>query len=265
MGKLVSIKETQMRNKTRLIVGLVNASLLVLASPSFATMHHHKASYKGEGAFVEAPMKSPKMLMDGLYAGIGVGYDSYKATRNTATTLGGVFISSNPPLSSRGVMGNLFLGYGQYFNEIAYLAAEIFVDQSGASMTTTGSNSAVPSVYTSKFSVGTSWGVSLLPGLKMNDSTLFYVRLGYLSARLRAQEYLTAGAAGASASASQTNWQGAFNWGVGMESDICQNFSARGEYTFSSFNSFNTSLGTKWTPYNSEYVLSLIYHFDVRA
>jgi len=245
-----------MRTKIRLSVFvpvLVATSVFVTPLTSFAA----GADYKGYKAPAVMPCKN---LSDGFYAGLAVGRDSYSVRRNTNLTFGGVTILGNPPLSATGWVGSIFAGYGQYFSNSFYLGGELFVDDSNASESQGHSNSTATSTYNTKFTVGTGYGISILPGLKLNDSSLFYVRLGYNWASLKGTETMTVTGTG-STSASKSSTQGGYNYGVGMETVISNALSLRGEYTYTSYNSFTSSLGTKWSPSDYQFMLGLIYHF----
>jgi opacity protein-like surface antigen len=246
-----------------LSLGLLAASFL-MSSVTFAANYkseNYKGEYKGEAMPVVAPCK---VLKDGFYVGAQIGYDSYRIRESVGATVPGLTETGNPVLNATGFAGGLMAGYGQYFSQLYYLGAEIFVNTSGASenFTMTSSAAATGSYY-SKFSVSGSYGIGLLPGVKLNDSSLLYIRLGWNRANLKGQETLTA--AGAQ-SDSNSNWESGFNYGLGLESVFYDNFSVRGEYTHTDYSSFtnylnNTSAGTKFTPSDNQFMLGLIYHF----
>lgn len=236
------------------IAAAVSAASLLVASP--ATFAHHvnyKADYKNE-----APCPPEPMLKDGFYVGLGASYDAYKVRKSTSTSDLGYVTTFNPPLSAKGWDGELFAGYGQYFDYF-YIGGELMVSTSSA----TGSWGAGTFNnflnYQSKFDARTSYGAALLPGVRVNNASLFYIRLGYVRTDFKARESFAIGAF--PFSFSESEWKGAFQYGVGIETLVYDNLSLRGEYTYAGFGDFRTSNITKYEPANNQFVLSLIYHF----
>lgn len=264
--------------KKQLRLSLISSAVLLAATTACFAGSYKGENYKGEAV---APCPTPLMIKDGFYLGAQLGYDSYRIRNNiSAATATGVLpaetFNGNPALNATGWVGGLFGGYGQYFNDMYYLAGELFVNTSGASTSSTtnhtyttgaGVATGLDSLYT-KASVGTSWGVSLLPGVKLNDASLLYVRLGYNQARIKGQASATFNGV-AIGSTSQTNWRGGFNYGLGIESAFNPNWSVRTEYTHTNYGSFsnNVSLpggGTasgNYSPSDNQFMVGLNYHF----
>ena len=246
-------------------------SLSILAASLLVSTSGYAANYKGEGGFKEMAQPQQQTMMasasnglkDGFYVGAQIGHDNYRAHQTSSEVLadGSTVVGSHTPDAS-GLAGGLFAGYGKYFDAF-YLGGELFVNTTGAdqtdSVTITSAGSTVS--YSSKATVGTSWGISILPGLKVNDSTLAYVRLGYNQAHLKGQE-TAVDAAAVSAYSSKNDWQGGFNYGLGIETAICNNLSVRGDYSHTSYNSFsNSTTGTKFSFADNQFMLGLSYHF----
>lgn len=268
-----------MQNKLSTITLAVIASTLLLGSAS-ASATNYKGDYKGEAMPAPAPCPQPLLLRDGFYLGAQVGYDAYRvrATSNTNTAFTGVAgvaganYSANPVVASNGFAGGIFGGYGMYWNNWYYLGAEVFFNGSAASqaqnISTTVNGVAVAntrSVY-EKVSTGASWGISVLPGLKVNDSTLTYIRLGYNQAKLKGQSTYTTsstapGSVGISNYASKNTWQGGFNYGLGIETAVYPMVSVRSEYSHTGYNSFSDNNGTRYSASDNQMMVSLIYHF----
>ena len=233
-----------------LSAGASVAAFLLASTTSFAAANYKGESYKGE-PMAPAPCPVEKPLKDGFYVGAQVGYDSYKASEKV--TGPAVGFNSSRVTNATGFAGGLFAGYGQYFQDAYYLAAEILVNTSGASQ----SNSLTDSLgvnSNSKFSANTSYGVRLLPGIKLNNSSLLYIPLGYMSASLKGTTNLT----------SKSQYSGAFVYGLGVETAIYENFSLRGEYTHTNNNSFSSTSSdqtVKWSPSDNQVMLGLLYHF----
>lgn len=241
--------------KKQFKLALLSASMLLIASTaSFADGNYKGESYKG---YKDMPCPQLPRLKDGFYLGAQVGYDSYRARVNTTTTLGADVVSINPPINAVGFVGGLLAGYGQYVNEMFYLGGEVFVNDSGAESSTNVTVNGLTA--TSKVTANLGYGVSLLPGYKLNDESLLYIRLGYNWSQMKIQ-----GSSPTGGSASRTNTVGGFNYGLGLESLIYQNWSVRTEYTHTNYSSFSAStanIATTVSPADNQFMLALIYHF----
>lgn len=249
-------------------LSLLAASLLVASTTTFAA-----ANYKGDAVTYkdykdQAPCPQPLMLRDGFYVGGQLGYDSYRMRVNTnVTTPDGSTFSSNPVYNATGWVGGLFLGYGQYFNNMGYLGLEVFGNDSGASASQTStfnpSTGGSLSLYTST-NVNGSYGISLLPGLKLNDATLGYIRLGWERARIKVNGTATETIppTTTSVSGSNNNWSSGFQYGLGLETAFYDQWSVRTEFTHTNYSSFsNSGAGTSVNPSDNQFMLGLIYHF----
>ncbi|VVC75663.1 hypothetical protein AQUSIP_09530 [Aquicella siphonis] len=278
-----------------IFVAVSAASLLMVSTTGFAAhKSSHKATkmvaeqenFKGEANFkAEVPPPCPPVMMlhDGFYVGVGVGYDSYRIHQSSNVDF--VDVASNSVLdssslalnhSATGWMGGLFAGYGRYFDWF-YLGAELNANTSNADTTWTSSTTVgdPDSSYYAKMKARTSYGVALLPGIKVNDSSLFYARLGYLRSNFKVTEtYTNVFDANTATTRSSSDWRNGFNYGVGIETYVAENVSVRGEFTHTSFNSTSVSQSitsadnttrlasnSKFKPSNNEYMLSLLYHF----
>jgi opacity protein-like surface antigen len=258
------------------------ASLLIATTASYAQENYKgEANYKAE---VPAPCPPAMTLHDGFYVGVGAGYDSYRIKdRDDLTivdaadvTLGSTSESLNH--SATGWMGGIFAGYGHYF-DMFYLGAELNGNMSNADATRSMTDSNGDSAHL-KIKARGSYGIGVLPGIKVNDSTLLYARLGYLRTNFKVNESSTDDAGdldgdqNVTYSYSSSKWRNGFNYGVGLETYIAENVSVRGEYTHTSYQSKSNSvamidadLGTTTTitsklkPSNNEFMLSVLYHF----
>jgi len=276
-----------------IFVAVTAASLLMVSTAGIAAHKTHKAvaqqeNFKGEANFkAEVPPPCPPILMlhDGFYLGIGVGYDSYRVhSSNDMIALDPKAVpvlvdftsNSSADGSATGWMGGIFGGYGRYFDWF-YLAAEINANTSNAKSSASYTNSLGDSASVTSKARG-SYGIALLPGIKLNDSSLLYVRLGYLRTNFKSSASFTnvdpLDSTVTSLNGSSNEWRNGFDYGVGIETAIAEDVSIRGEYTHTSFNSktisgsFTNAAGTetvsfsdKFNVSNNEFMLSLLYHF----
>lgn len=228
----------------------VAASVLLVASTAALAGGTYK-DFKDQ-----MPCPATPMLMDGFYVGAQAGYQTANMGENISITSGTV--NANPSVAVNGWLGGLFLGYGTTWNNLYYLGGEIFGNYADSSQ---GWDATLNTTnYGSNAEMNSSYGLALLPGLKLTDTTLTYIRLGYTWANFKYSE--TASGIG---SASNSNTEGGFTYGVGMETLITGNWSLRGEYTYTNYNNFSTSMNatssSSINPSASQYTLGVIYHF----
>ena len=203
-----------------------------------------KGDYKGE-----CPM--PPMLKGGFYLGGQVGFDSYRV-REDIDTPSTSDIVANPAINATGIVGGLLIGYGQYFN-MYYLGGELFANWTGADHSYSITDNV--GTYNNQFEADSSYGLALLPGIKLNDPTLGYLRFGWNWAYVKGKENITGGV-----STSKSNTSNGFNWGLGMETLLVDNWSLRAEASHTSYDSFTSTFSTKFNPSDNQFMVGLIYH-----
>jgi outer membrane immunogenic protein len=235
-----------MRKLSAISAGVLAASVL-LTSSVFAAHN-----YKGEAGYKDVAPCPPaeRGLQSGFYVGAQAGYDFYSVRKNISLD-GGVF-TSNPTIAATGAIGGLFLGYGQYFNDMWYLGIEGAGNATGASNSWSATSAA--GTVNTKYSASSSWNLAVLPGLKLNVNSLLYVRLGYAWDRVKGQITTP------TTSGSKSQWSNGFMYGLGLESVLSGNWSLRTEYNHTSNNSFNTT-HVKFSPADNQVLLGVVYHF----
>lgn len=230
----------------------VLASALVLAS----TMGVASAkNLKGEASFKDMPAcPPPVMLKDGFYLGAQAGYDSYRI-RETISSPSTSGLIANPVINNTGWVGGLFLGYGQNLSDLFYLGGELFANVNGGSDQNFSTNSAT---YISKVTNNAVYGLALMPGLRLNDTSLGYIKLGWNWANIKSVESTTA------ASANTSNTLNGFNFGLGMETLLMTNWSVRTEFNHTWYSSFTSAspFKTTFNPSDNQFTLGLLYHFS---
>jgi len=230
---------------------IVTPLLFVLPASSFAY-----GLYKG--ANLNKPRSLP-ILSNGFYVGLSAGYDAYRTRPNINFNFNGDTITGSPALSSTGFVGGIFGGYGEYYKNLAYLGGEAFVNISGASSSSTYNDAFASSIYNNKINGGTSLGFAVLPGIKLSDSSLFYLRFGVTWANIKGQENINV--AGVSTSTSKNSWDDGFAYGLGLETALCYGFSLRSEYSHTNYNNFTSNtFDTTYSPSDDQFMMGLIYH-----
>lgn len=134
----------------------------------------------------------------------------------------------------RGVTANVFVGYGATIGEGIYLGGEVFSNVATASISDNGLKSSF------------GYGASFIPGLLISDHTMGFLRLGILRTR-----FSPSGLSVSTISAGQL--------GVGLQTNLMQNWDLRGEYDYDAYGSLSNVDGK---PRSDEFNLGLIYKFD---
>jgi opacity protein-like surface antigen len=230
------------------------------------------AAFASGGVYIPPSNNCCKPLYDGLYVGGQVGFDFAFIKSNFAgvdDTVGD-FLTDNHSKAVTGFIGGGFVGYGQTFNNLFYLGVEFFgnganaTDSANASIT--DSNSGDILGFSESVSIKGNYGISLLPGIKLNDSTLAYVRLGYHWGRVSVDESILfsdvmTGIPPTVIPFNFSSTRGGFNYGLGLETAIVRNFSIRGEVNHTDYRSFATNTGTNIKVLDNQAMVGLIYHF----
>lgn len=199
-------------------------------------------------------------LLDGLYIGAQIGYDSYRI-RDKLNISAPIVAQTYQTLNATGPVGGIFVGIGKYFTELFYLGIEAFANESGAD-TRVNSTAELPP-YANHFlnyRTKASWGVSLLPGIRIIDTALGYLRFGFNGAHLEATERATFD--GFNYAQNNKHTGTAFTFGLGLETLIRDHWSLRTEYTHACYSSFRMrSRVTLNHPTDNQGILAAIYHF----
>jgi opacity protein-like surface antigen len=259
------------------------ASILLSSAASFAATTSHKHyPYKGEvfkdkvtkpKVFKDKPVhvcQTFDSLDDGFYAGIQANYDSARITESLSS---GPTSFYNTKLAANGFSGGAYLGDGRYFNDIYYLGAEVFGNLSSnfqTSNNTSPSNTDTLGQTSSQVTMGNSYGLSLIPGISVNEHSLLYIRLGYKWANFKYNAVLT-NMDTTTSTLNSSKISGGFNAGVGIETLVYGMWSIRGEYTYTNFGSLNFSIpntsiptspfNANLSPSDNQFSLGLTCHF----
>jgi len=134
----------------------------------------------------------------------------------------------------RGVPVDFFVGYGATIGEGIYLAGEVFANLATAQVSDNG----LKSNY--------GYGVSFIPGLLLSDHTMGYLRAGIIRSR-----FSPSGLKNSTVSGGQ--------FGLGLQTNLMQNWDLRGEYDYDAYSSLS---GVSGNPRSDEFNLGMIYKFD---
>src|SRR3990167_424691 len=136
--------------------------------------------------------------------------------------------------SYQGFMPRLMLGYGGFVREAFFLGAEM---EAGTTSIPINNH---PNSYAG-LKTSYSYGISLVPGLALDEYLMGYVRLGVLFSHF--------------SSANLNATHSGFQRGLGLETKFAENWSVRGEVDYVSYASF-ANVGS---PAAFQYVLGLNY------
>ena len=297
-------------NKPRLSLLAASVSLvsfLLVSGNVFAHKNAHKdykdhKNYK-ENYKDEVPCPAPLTLKGGFYIGMQGGYDMYRVAQDADITIidpavviptpPGLDItipgyanafSVDPRVFPSGAVNGGFIGYGMYFDQLynLYLGVEAF---GNFSLSKTDYEVVLDNIartghpdqfneFKTRIRVKSNYGIDVIPGIKLNPATLFYVRLGYDWANVDVTETIVANLGSSSFLFPRTNTKlkeqgipGGFHYGTGIEVAVMDNFSVRGEYNHTTFGSFdannhnaNRLILSEITASDNQFLLGIVYH-----
>lgn len=196
-------------------------------------------------------------LMSGSYIGVQLGYGPYRV-RNSILTPGASTLTSNLVASANGWAAGALMGYGTMMNPWFYLGGEIFIVANNFDQNFSTANGPGSTTYTNLTGNGPTYGIGLLPGIKLTESTLTFIRLGWNRVVIKTFETVTG-----SASSNTSKTMDGLVFGIGMETLIFTNYSLRGEFDHMYFSSYNTAgpYNTLVNPSSNQFMMSLLYHF----
>lgn len=153
------------------------------------------------------------------YLGASVGIN------DTTTSGGGIY---------RGVPATVYAGYGAALNKNIYLGGEILGTLgTGTLNNTTYGAASLRTTY--------GYGASLIPGVLLNDNTMAFARAGVVRSRFSdANDTVTGG-----------------QIGLGMQTNLMQNWDLRGEYDYTKYGSIGNM-----NPHTDLFNVGLIYKIN---
>jgi outer membrane immunogenic protein len=236
---------------------IVVSIFIIGAGVANAKTHHARTDYKGEVVNIY-----PRpMLKDGFYLGAQAGYDAFRirqsssSTANTITMLGSV----------TGWTGGLFAGYGQYFQNLYYLAGEVLFNYNGNNQTVISYSDDDGDRFSQTIRVKETYGIAVLPGLRLQDTVLGYLRFGYDWTKFSSAFSSLDGNDGSTLNLNNNTTQGGWVAGIGMEALITCHWSVKTEYNhvwYQSKNLLNPPIGTANTNISdNQFNVGVVYHF----
>ncbi|HSW94351.1 MAG TPA: outer membrane beta-barrel protein [Gammaproteobacteria bacterium] len=184
------------------------------------------------------------------YFGGELGYDTGKWKLKDVTGVKTTF-------NSNGALGGLFAGLRWTLAPKFVVNTELFGNYSSTGTSSKTINISAHATSQASLRMKYSYGGSLMPGLKFNDAGMIYLRAGIIRSLFVLHQ--TIPPAGAGSNLSQTNVGGG-QFGVGVQGDLNESWSARGEYdyvTYNSFTAFNNSISAR----DNQFKIGVMYNF----
>lgn len=175
------------------------------------------------------------MLKDGFYLGALAGYDAFRLHQSFSDADNSFSMTG----SLTGWTGGLFAGYGQYFQNYYYLGGEILANYNGQNQTVMSASDNDGDNNSQRAKAEGTFGIAILPGLKLQDTVLGYLRLGYNWTRFNSSYSSFDAGDGSTVSVSSNKTEGGFDAGIGLEALLTDNWSMRTEYNHVWYNSAN--------------------------
>jgi len=137
--------------------------------------------------------------------------------------------------SYRGVNPKLSLGYGTFYTPHIYLGTELNASFNTLTLSSTTANNAENIKITNSYAAG------ILPGVKLSDETLAFLRLGVVNSYFNSVKTRSSGG----------------QVGFGLQTYFFDDWDVRGEFIYTGYN----SLSGIHSPESSTFVLSFIHSF----
>lgn len=158
------------------------------------------------------------------YVGAGIGITSNTSNQTLPSSAG----------YYRGVPFNVFVGYGGILSETFYIGGELDSTLWNATINESGHMKSTYGI-----------GLSILPGVMLNETTLGFVRLGVVKTKF----------------SELNSWKTGAEFGAGMQTNVTQNIDVRGEYDYYAYKAA-TFNGSSLAPRVDSFTIDLIYIFD---
>jgi len=231
-------------------------------------------AYANGGTYAPEPVVAGPV--HNCYVGVAVSrdfahfkFDNSNDPAEFTFTNGGV---TNAVLSSQtidfgndGWNGELYVGYGATFQDHYYLAAEIFGNISSvkANFDGTLTNAAGTSSvgFTSDVKLRYEYGIDLVPGVKVSDSTMLFGKIGWIRGKFKSEASGFVNIPGVinvvSGTFETNHTSNGIQLGIGLETMITNNCSAKIEYDW---NRYSNTFGVSH-PTVDEAKFGVAYHF----
>ncbi len=200
---------------------------VVLAASTGAFAANYKGDYKGEAAPV-----CPSCTY------------TYQAAPYVGVGLGNFVTYSGRGAVQNAISGNINAGYAAMINPMFYLAGEALIEGDANVKNYTRVSTTAAASASARSNWG--YGLSIIPGYMVTDHVLGFARLGAVRSRFNDQGVWS------------TGWQ----VGLGLQTNVYQNWDMRAEYDYTNYNRVNGSNnGGIGKPQRNQAVLGLIYKF----
>lgn len=143
----------------------------------------------------------------------------------------GVQANTSTDANARVLPVTVFGGYGATVGQNIYLAGEIFGLPGSSSLNSNG----LRTTY--------GYGASIIPGVMLSDHTMAYARGGVVRSQFTTANKIVTGG----------------QLGLGLQTNVAQNWDLRGEYIYTAYRSVSSDIGK---PRGDQVNFGLMYKFD---
>ncbi len=210
------------------------AVLAIIANASFS------------GTMGPVAVESGNNAKEGAYFGAGFGGSFYNDKVNVINP--STLVTRDRSFNISEAQANVFLGYGQTFDNLFYLGAEAnsyfphrnikYIDRVGVT---------APGLYDDIYTVSDYINLDLLPGYRISPSWLIYGRAGLSFSNITLNQPVSGTVFPHSSSGSSVGGR----FGAGITYELSKHVSTSVDY----FYSYNPSYGIYWENYNTQYNL----------
>ncbi|MGQ3890313.1 outer membrane protein [Legionella sp. CNM-1927-20] len=205
-------------------------------------------------------------ILDGPYIGAGVAYNAVRFQEKLDISIPPIItLRHTGDHIGREIGGEILAGFGKFLNQF-YLGAELsahftsakdlsYLDHFQGGITLNANETR---------SFKNSYSISLLPGIKLNNSTLGYGRVGYTNGKFEVNNVSTITGDGLppmSMPHSHKERLDGITYGVGIETALVGNINLQLEARQTRFDSFTPAEGEKLKPYANQVLAKLVYRF----
>lgn len=245
--------------KSKLLHSFLFFSLIVTMGMCFAKEVKKEEDYKKDPLYPHlCPL--PIVLKEGFYFGFGLGYDSVHS-HTTFDQIAPIGISGNRYQRADGLGGTLYIGYGSRVTDLLYIGGEAVAYYSHLSNNVTVKSKL--GYLSHNFETNGDYELAFLPGIRITNTSMIYLRLGYDWGNIQTNGRLFTNASQSLFLTNDEKVLNGFAYGVGFESLLKNHWSLRVDYTHINYHaSTSTSkLGIKINPWDERLTVALVFHF----
>ena len=206
-------------------------------------------------SLIAVSLAAANMSYASPYIGFGLGYTSAKITSHEVNT--GTSINTKATSSLDGFNSLLFAGYNRRFKSLDDFNLGGEVNFTGYDVSSSWHN--IGSTGNIKNELIYSYGIDILPGFYIADNVNLFVIGGYQNGYFKFKQN------GANTTYNKKKTLGAYDFGLGTNITLANNFALRLMYKYTRFGGTKIRVGDTFTatkkPQSNQFVIGIIYNF----